>query len=109
TSNSLSQLIGSDELQKPDYTIFCITKDHPSLEFIALFLEGAKPIKKDELGDRKCQLNKERLHLYPISLWGSFNKRELSKEILAISLITMQTTSILFNYRDVKESLGCSI
>ncbi|CAG8809704.1 11756_t:CDS:2, partial [Gigaspora margarita] len=41
TSNSLSQLLGSDELRKPDYTVFCITKDNPSLEFAALFLEGS--------------------------------------------------------------------
>ncbi|RIB05914.1 hypothetical protein C2G38_2218362 [Gigaspora rosea] len=61
TSNSLSQLIGSDESRKPDYTVFCITKDNPSLEFAALFLEGAKPVKKNELGDRKYQLDKERL------------------------------------------------
>ena len=108
TSNSLSQLLGSDESRKPDYTVFCITKDNPSLEFAALFLEGAKPVKKDELGDRKCQLDKERLQsiiklyfdyiLVRIqSLYGEFLTRELSKEILAIPLITMQATGILFN------------
>ncbi|CAG8441388.1 11056_t:CDS:2 [Cetraspora pellucida] len=69
----------------------------------ALFLEGAKPVKKDELGDRKCQLDKERLQsiiklyfdymLVRIqSLYGEFLTRELSKEILAIPLITMQAT-----------------
>ncbi|CAG8778388.1 8423_t:CDS:2, partial [Dentiscutata erythropus] len=103
TSNSLSQLIGSDESRKPDYTVFCITKDNPSLEFAALFLEGAKPVKKDELGDRKSQLDKERLQsiikLYfdyilarIQSNYGEFLTRELSKEILAIPLITMQAT-----------------
>ncbi|CAG8645723.1 2934_t:CDS:2, partial [Dentiscutata heterogama] len=103
TSNSLSQLIGSDESRKPDYTVLCITKDNPSLEFVALFLEGAKPVKKDELGDRKSQLDKERLQsiikLYfdyilarIQSNYGEFLTRELSKEILAIPLITMQAT-----------------
>ncbi|CAG8792135.1 34069_t:CDS:2, partial [Gigaspora margarita] len=61
TSNSLSQLIRSDESQKPDYTIFCITNNNPFLEFAALFLEGAKLVKKDKLGNRKYQLDKERL------------------------------------------------
>ncbi|CAG8818142.1 27607_t:CDS:2, partial [Racocetra persica] len=42
-----------------------------------LFLKSAKPVKKDELGDRKCQ---------------EFLTKEHLKEILAISLITMQTT-----------------
>ncbi|CAG8487578.1 17085_t:CDS:10 [Gigaspora margarita] len=104
TSNSLSQLIGSDESQKPDYTVFCITKDNSSLEFAALFLKGAKPVKKDELGNKKCQLDKERLQsiiklyfdyiLVRIqSLYGKFLTRELSKEILAIPLITMQTAA----------------
>ncbi|CAG8851750.1 31931_t:CDS:2, partial [Racocetra persica] len=69
TSNSLLQLLGSDELRKPDYTVFCITKDNPFLEFAALFLE---------------------VHIQ--SLYREFLTRELSKEILAIPLITMQAT-----------------
>ncbi|CAG8823305.1 20787_t:CDS:1, partial [Cetraspora pellucida] len=61
TLNSLSQLIGSDESCKLDYTVCCITKDNSLFEFIALFLEGAKPVKKDELDDRKYQLDKGKL------------------------------------------------
>ncbi|CAG8837085.1 12046_t:CDS:1, partial [Racocetra persica] len=43
TFNSLSQLLRSDKLRKSDYTVFCITKNNPFFEFVALFLKSAKP------------------------------------------------------------------
>ncbi|CAG8543496.1 14994_t:CDS:2, partial [Dentiscutata heterogama] len=106
TSNSLSHLLEADESRKPDYTVFCISKDNPSLEFAALFSEGAKPVKKDEL---KYQLDKERLQsitklyfdyilVHILSLYRKFLTREISKEILAISLITMQATVETIKY-----------
>ncbi|CAG8781622.1 45265_t:CDS:2, partial [Gigaspora margarita] len=82
---------------------FCITKNNSYLKFVALFLEGAKPVKKDKLRDKKRQLDKERLQLiiklyfdYILVciqfLYREFLTKELSKEILAIPLITMQAT-----------------